>query len=116
MTEPKTGGEGPKPFKVELSKGGEYQPILNGVPESRGMRSGRVALGPGEECGLHNTDRHEEILVILEGAGTAHMTDRGEFAVRAGEVLYVPPDTEHNVIGGEDGLKYVYVVAPIGGA
>lgn len=106
----------PKPFKVELSKGSEYQPILEGPPGSCGMRSGHVTLAHGEECGVHNTDGHEEILVILEGAGAAHMKDKGEFAVRAGEVLYVPPHTEHNVIGGESGLKYVYVVAPTGGA
>ena len=99
-----------------LSKDGEYQPILTGVPGSCGMRSGQVTLAPGEECGVHNTHRHEEVLVILEGAGTAHMEDKGEFGVRAGEVLYVPPDTEHNVVGGESGLRYVYVVAPTGGA
>ena len=100
-------------FKMTLSEDWEYRPILTGPPTSRGMRSGRVALAAGEECGTHNTNAHEEILVILEGSGAAHMTDKGEFAVRAGDVLYVPPQTEHNVIGAEDGLKYVYVVAPI---
>jgi len=108
----------PTPLKLTLSgkRGEGYQPILTGAPQSHGMRSGHVTLAPGEECGVHNTHKHEEILVILEGAGIAHMKDEGKFDVRAGEVLYVPPDTEHNVVGGEGGLRYVYVVAPTGGA
>lgn len=104
----------PKPFRTRLSESDDYQPILIGAPHSHGMRSGRVALKPGETCGVHTTGRHEEVLVILDGSGTARMTGKGEFTVRGGEVLYVPPDTEHNVIGGTDGLKYVYVVAPVG--
>jgi len=106
----------PRPFRLALSGEGDYQPILAGAPQSHGMRSGHVILAPGGECGAHSTHKHEEVLVILDGAGTAHMKDKGEFDVRAGEVLYVPPDTEHNVIGGERGLRYVYVVAPTGGA
>ena len=103
----------PDAFKLTLSGRWEYQPILTGRPTSHGMRSGRVALARGEESGRHSTRSHEEVLIILEGSGSAHLAGRDEFHVRAGDVLYVPPHTEHNVVGGADGLKYVYVVAPV---
>jgi len=102
-----------KPFKVTLSEADEYQTILAGRPQSFGMRSGRQALGAGVECGVHSTKAHEEVLVILKGHGLVQMTGVGDYPVRAGEVLYVPPETEHNVVAGEEGLRYVYVVAPI---
>ena len=102
-----------KPFKVTLSEADEYQPILTGRPQSCGMRSGRQALGPHVACGEHSTKAHEEVLVILAGHGIVRMTVAGDYPVRAGEVLYVPPHTEHNVVAGEEGLRYVYVVAPI---
>jgi len=103
----------PEPFKVKLSEAEVYQQILEGRPRSCGMRSGRQALAPGIACGRHSTGAHEEVLVILRGDGAVRMTGKDEFAVHAGEVLYVPPHTEHNVTAGEGGLRYVYVVAPV---
>ena len=103
----------PEPSHHRLSGGPGYQAILTGCPETRGMRSGCVSLGPGEACGLHTTGKHEEVLVILEGRGAAQLAGERQFPLAAGEVFYVPPRTEHNVVAGEDGLRYVFVVAPV---
>ena len=54
---------------IELSNKPEYQPLLEGVPQTCGMRSGRVYLAPGETCGQHSTEDHEEMLIFLFGKG-----------------------------------------------
>ena len=46
-------------------------PLLNGSPQTSGMRSGFVRLQPGNSVGWHSTGQNEESLVILHGAGEA---------------------------------------------
>ena len=104
-----------KPFVGDLYAGGElHLPLLTGENASR-MRAGMVTLAPGEECGRHSTEAYEELLIILEGSGEAELEGHGAFAVAAGQVAYIPPQTHHNVRQRGDGpLRYVYVVAPAG--
>jgi mannose-6-phosphate isomerase-like protein (cupin superfamily) len=72
-----------------------------------------VTLAPGEDCGRHSTEDYEELLVILEGRGEAELEGPGALPVEAGQVVYIPPQTSHNVHQrGEGELRYVYVVAP----
>lgn len=86
--------------------------IVSGPPETGGMRSGYVTLKAGENMHRHTTGSNEELLVFLSGkgevvVGTEHVT------VGAGEALYIPPRTEHEVhSAGPDELRYVYTVAP----
>ncbi len=104
-----------KPFVKTLEGRGEtHLPLLTeGV--ARRMRAGMVTLGPGEDCGRHGTEDHEELLVILEGRGEAELEGHGALAVEAGQVAYIPPGPFHNVRNRGDGdLRYVYVVAPAG--
>jgi len=56
-------------FTMELNSQPEYQRILEGKPQTQGMRSGRVYLEPGKTCGQHSTKNHEELLVFLSGRG-----------------------------------------------
>lgn len=101
------------PFVKELDAGGEtHLPLLTKENASR-MRAGMVTLAPGEDCGRHNTEDYEELLVILEGRGEAELEGHGALALAAGQVVYIPPGTFHNVHNRGDGaLRYVYVVAP----
>ena len=88
------------------------QPLLWGPPQTGGMRSGRVVLLPGQEMHRHSTEGNEELLVFLQGKGRVQL---GEEAVdvAAGEVLYIPPRTEHEVHNdGPAELRYIYTVAP----
>jgi mannose-6-phosphate isomerase-like protein (cupin superfamily) len=109
MTE--TGG--PKPFVKELDARGEtHLPLLTKENASR-MRAGMVTLRPGEECGRHSTEEYEELLIILEGRGEAELEGYGALALEAGQVVYIPPHTFHDVHNrGDCELRYVYVVAP----
>jgi mannose-6-phosphate isomerase-like protein (cupin superfamily) len=90
-----------------------YQPLLEGCPETCGMRSGFVTLEPDAEVGRHNTKGYEETLIFLEGAGTLAVEGQEPLAAGAGQIAYIPPRTGHNVVNtGEVALRYIYVVAP----
>lgn len=104
-----------KAFVCELENNGEYQPILNGKPQTCGMRSGRVYLEANQACGQHSTNAHEEILIFLSGLGEALIgEDDKSHQVGKGKVLYIPPHTPHDIRNsGNKPLVYIYCVAPI---
>jgi mannose-6-phosphate isomerase-like protein (cupin superfamily) len=103
------------PLAVSWEGEAARQMLLDGPPQTCGMRSGRMQLGPGEDVGRHTTGNHEEILIILAGAGRLECDGREPLAVRAGQAAYVPPGTFHNVRStGAGVLRYVFVVAPAG--
>jgi mannose-6-phosphate isomerase-like protein (cupin superfamily) len=111
------GGEPPRKAPaakvIRLDTGGkDYLPVLSGPPETATMRSGLVVLAPGKAVGKHSTGRHEEILVVLEGAGEMQITGEASLPVVAGTAVYCPPRREHDVLNtGKTELRYVYVVA-----
>lgn len=89
-----------------------YHRLLGGPPESVSMRSGKVALQPGETVGKHSTESNEELLIILEGEGLFLLNDDQRLEIKAESVLYCPPDTQHDVKNtGLTPLRYIYVVA-----
>lgn len=100
---------------IELIQNQDYQPLLNGKPQTCGMRSGRVYLQPGQDCGQHSTHAHEEILVFLGGKGQAVVGEQSELLpVGVGKILYIPPHTIHNITNnGNEPLIYIYCVTPI---
>lgn len=102
-----------KAFVRELNDAPEYQRLLGGPPETCGMRSGRVYLEPGKECGEHSTKEHEELLVFLTGQGQLQIGESDRLEVGAGRVAYIPPQTLHNVHNtGSAPLAYIFCVAP----
>ena len=102
-------------FVKALEDSGEYQSLLSGVPQTHGMRSGRVYLLAGDDCGEHSTGRHEEMLVFLQGCGHAVINNEKRFEVSRGMVTYIPPETVHNIENTSDSpLSYIYCVAPVG--
>jgi mannose-6-phosphate isomerase-like protein (cupin superfamily) len=104
-----------KALVIDLTDAPEYQPLLTGMPQTSGMRSGRVYLKPGEACGQHSTKAHEETLVFLSGKGTAFIGEKeSTFEVGQGKICYIPPDTLHNIKNtGDLPLVYIYCVAPV---
>jgi mannose-6-phosphate isomerase-like protein (cupin superfamily) len=102
-----------EPFVTVLTNDGNYQELLSGEPQTCGMRSGRVYLKPGEDCGEHSTDDHEELLIFLEGSGEAIIGKGKTLTVGSGKTLYVPPHTPHYIKNNSDKpLCYIYCVAP----
>jgi quercetin dioxygenase-like cupin family protein len=80
------------------------------------MRSGRVSLKAGQDVGEHSTGDHEEIVIVLAGRGLACAPGREPLPLEAGQALYVPPHTAHNMRNLDAPLfQYIYVVAPVAG-
>jgi mannose-6-phosphate isomerase-like protein (cupin superfamily) len=105
-----------EPFVAVLSGKSEHQPLLMGFPQTGGMRSGRVSLLPGRDCGAHSTGDYEEMLVFLSGRGQAVIGDGKTLQIGKGKIIYIPPRTVHNIINNSDEpLCYIYCVAPTGG-
>jgi len=88
-------------------------PLLQGAPQTAGMRNGFVRLKPGAAVGWHTTGKNEEALVILHGQGEALIDGQARQPFTAPALVYIPPATRHNVANtGKELLEYVYVVAP----
>lgn len=69
-------------------------------------------LAPGDSVGSHNTQRNEEVLVVLEGSGETVFGDGSKLPVHANSALYCPPETAYDVLNtGDAVLRYVYVVS-----
>jgi mannose-6-phosphate isomerase-like protein (cupin superfamily) len=100
--------------RIQLSPDPVEQPLLTGPPQTAGMRSGRVVLRPGEHMHRHSTEGNEELLVFLQGEAFV-LLGMETVSVAAGQVLYIPPQTEHEVHNdGSGDVRYIYVVAPAG--
>jgi mannose-6-phosphate isomerase-like protein (cupin superfamily) len=102
-----------KPFVVHLEKTNKYQSLLQGSPQTRGMRAGRMLLLAGQDCGQHSTNDNEELLVFLVGEGEV-IIEKSILQVGAGRISYIPSETIHNVRNtGDEPLIYIYCVAPV---
>ena len=53
-----------------------------------------------------------EIIVIQGGRGTAHMNGK-DVAVKAGDVLYIPPGVWHSFSTGKKSLKILAFLTPL---
>jgi mannose-6-phosphate isomerase-like protein (cupin superfamily) len=103
----------PQPLTMSLACAQGDCPLLKGVPQTAGMRSGFVRLQPGATVGWHTTGKNEETLVILHGQGEALIDGQAKQPFTSPAIVYIPPATRHNVANtGNEPLEYVYVVAP----
>ena len=102
-----------QPTTMALDCATDDCPLLRGLPQTAGLRSGFVRLQPGETVGWHSTGTNEETLVILHGKGEAEIEGATALPVAEKMIAYIPPATRHNVRNTSSGpLEYVYVVAP----
>jgi quercetin dioxygenase-like cupin family protein len=103
----------PQPLILPLTCNGSDCPLLQGPPQTAGMRSGFVRLKPGAAVGWHSTATNEEQLVVLHGQGDALIEGQPARPFNSPIAVYFPPATRHNVTNtGSSDLEYVYVVAP----
>jgi mannose-6-phosphate isomerase-like protein (cupin superfamily) len=103
-----------KPLLVELSSQERFQRLLAGVPDTAGMKSGQMILKPGESVGAHRTQGKEESIIVLEGEAQVFCEGRMLFVAPKDSLVYIPPETEHDIKNSAAGLlRYVYVVASV---
>jgi quercetin dioxygenase-like cupin family protein len=86
-----------EPMTFPLDCAGGDCPLLNGAPQTSGMRGGSVKLKPGESVGWHSTSGNEEALVILHGSGVANIDGHPDVSLKENMLVYIPPATRHNV-------------------
>ena len=80
----------------------------------KGVRSGQVALKPEESIGEHSTKEREEFIFIFEGRARVSTDKVGEFTAEESNLIYIPPNTMHNVTNvGTKLLRYIYIVSPV---
>lgn len=102
----------PGPRLLSLDPGPQDYLRLITPPESVTMRAGVVTLAPGKSVGKHSTKENEEIVVVLEGEGTMVFATGESVAFKAGNAVYGPPQTEHDVTNtGKGTLRYIFIVA-----
>ncbi len=102
-----------EPMTFALDCAGGDCPLLEGIPQTSGMRGGSVKLKPGDSVGWHSTAGNEEALVIIHGSGVANIEGHADVPLREKMLAYIPPATRHNVTNnGTEVLEYVWLVAP----
>ena len=103
-----------KPAKIAIEGKEKYQRLLAGVPQTCGMKSGAMVLQPGDAVGEHVTEQKEEAIIILAGQAEVFVAGKPAFTAAAGELVYIPPQTSHDIKNcGAVPLKYIYVVTPV---
>ena len=71
-----------------------------------------MSLKPGEEIGLEIHKRIDQLLVFVQGTGTANISGQS-FPVKEGDLVYVPAGTVHNFVNtGDTDLKLFTTYSP----
>jgi quercetin dioxygenase-like cupin family protein len=70
----------------------------------------QVQLPPGTETTAHDhtTDGAEDVYAVIEGSGWV-VVDGDARPVRAGEFVFITPDSTRHMRAGPDGLTYIAV-------
>ncbi len=99
------------PLVVKISGTEKYQRLLSPQAQTCALKSGFVNLKPGEEIGEHSTEEREEVIVVLNGRGVVYYSEGSCLDIEADCVVYMPPNTKHNVKNtGSELLSYIFVV------
>ena len=67
-----------------------------------------IVIDAGGHSPRHSHDYEHEVYVV-DGGGTV-LLEGGERAIRRGDVVFVPPDEEHQFRAGQDGLSFLCLV------
>ncbi|MBU1921204.1 cupin domain-containing protein [bacterium] len=80
--------------------------------EADTFESGCVALQPGDSGSEHSSMSWQEMLVVLRGEGEIIIGGKEKLPIHAGEAVYIPRQTIHQLhCIGDSVLQYVYVAA-----
>lgn len=78
--------------------------------EADGLGTGKKVLMPREITDKHSTGKNREIIFCLEGKITVVKGDQPEVTIDAGDMAYIPPETEHTIINKtEKPAVYIFV-------
>jgi mannose-6-phosphate isomerase-like protein (cupin superfamily) len=102
------------PFKADIEdltlKNTDYRRVLYTTPN---LQLVLMSLLPGEEIGFESHHNRTQFFRIEAGDGVIVVNDK-KYIVTDGDVVVVPPDTEHNVmnISDTDRLQLYTIYSP----
>lgn len=68
---------------------------------------------PGQATPMHMHPNEDEILYVVEGAGTVGFADSDDLPVKAGDLVCLPKDQFHQIVAGpEDRMMLIYFMKP----
>ena len=98
-------------FIKALDSSRKFKRLFGNSKKQKGLAMGLVVIKKGDSVGIHNTGDREEILVVLQGKAQVNISGK-RFMLKDGMMLYIPPNTLHNVGNTYTRLlKYLYVTA-----
>jgi quercetin dioxygenase-like cupin family protein len=78
--------------------------------EADGFGTGKKVLQPGGITERHSTGKVRELIFCLEGTVTVRLGSAAPIALKAGEMTYIPPATEHELRNpGPGPATYLFV-------
>lgn len=99
---------------IKLKSKEKYQRLLDKDSGTCGIKSGHVILKPGENIGEHTTGEREEVIIVLKGIGEI-VVDKKKFKLDRSAVLYIPPQTNHDIKNtGSRILEYIFIISKSG--
>ena len=98
-------------FIKALDSSRKFKRLFGNSNKQKGLAAGLMVIKKGDSVGIHNTENREEILVVLQGKAQVSVAGK-RFILKNGMMLYIPPNSLHNVRNTETRLlKYLYVTA-----
>lgn len=102
----------PKPVEMAGVKGVQMAVMVGREHGAPNFALRQFVVEPGGHSPRHSHDYEHEVYIV-EGGGTV-LLDGAERPIRAGDVVYVPADHEHQFRAGEGngkvGLKFLCLV------
>lgn len=93
---------GPEDGEFQHSPRSKWRELISGAETGDRWALGEVAAWPDESVSTHLHPGEAEALIVLEGTVELHGRE-GVTRVGPGEVVFVPPDTEHALRTPEGG-------------
>ena len=87
---------GPGDGSMRAGVGSTVRELIDAADTGGPWRFGEVVAEPDDEVGTHLHPGEPEAIIVLEGALELHGS-AGVTSVGAGDVLFIPPDTEHGL-------------------
>src|SRR5688572_10951760 len=93
---------------------GRTQAVAPGLVASRHLHYGRIVLDAGDAPLRFNTAGLETGVIALRGSASIQADGRA-FTLDRYDALYVPRDTEVEIVAGSDGCDLAEIAAPVEG-
>ena len=103
-----------KVFCMQLEGRQRFLRLVGDSDKVKGLKAGLVTLKPHEVIGEHETEKKEEILIVLKGSATVYYGRDKRIKAPQNSCVFIPPKTRHDVKNfGNKILQYVYVTAEV---